>query len=58
MKNQSGKTPLGWLLAIVIFLIIVGVSLAMILGKDDVKNIRNKIIEFQNRNNTVQTENK
>ena len=58
MKNESGKTPLGWILTIVIFLIIAGVSLAMILGEDDVKNIRNKIIEFQNRNNTVQTENK
>lgn len=58
MKNESGKTPLGWILTIVIFLIIAGVSLAMILGEDDVENIRNKIIEFQNRNNTVQTENK
>lgn len=32
MKEQSGKSPLGWIITIVVALLIVGVSIAMIFG--------------------------
>lgn len=32
MKNQSGKSPLGWIITIAVALIIAGVIVAMIFG--------------------------
>lgn len=32
MKNQNGKSPLGWIIAIAVGVIIVGVAVAMIFG--------------------------
>lgn len=32
MKNQSGKSPLWWIIAIAVTLIITGVAIAMIFG--------------------------
>lgn len=58
MKNQSGKSPLGWIITIVIVLLIAGVSIAMIFGDEEtISEIREKIQNF-NTKDTVQTENK
>ena len=54
MKNQSGKTPLGWLIAIVISLLVVGVVIAMLFV--DNQEFSNKVKEYQNKNNTSQTQ--
>ena len=48
MKNESGKTPLGWLITIIISLIVVGVVVAMLFV--DNQEFSNKIKENQNRN--------
>jgi len=56
MKGQSGKSPLGWIVTIVIVLLIAGVSVAMIFG--DNEEISNFIKEHQNKNNTLQTQEK
>lgn len=53
MKNESGKSPLGWIITIVITLIIAGVVVAMLFG--DNEQVSNKIDEYKNKNNTVQT---
>jgi len=56
MKSQSGKSPLGWIITIVISLLVAGVVIAMLLvGNEDVSN---KIEQYQNKNNTVQTQSK
>ena len=52
MKNESGKTPLGWLITIIISLIVVGVVIAMLFV--DNQEVSNKIKEYQNKNNTTQ----
>jgi len=58
MKEQSGKSPLGWIITIVIVLLIAGVSIAMIFGDEEIiSEIREKIQNL-NTNDTVQTENK
>lgn len=58
MKNQSGKSPLGWIITITVVLIIVGVSIAMIFGGTDiVSEIKGKI-QNSNTNNTVQSQTK
>ena len=56
MRDESGKTPLEWIVTIVISLLIAGVIIAMLFaGNEDVwKTIEN----FMNKNNTIQTENK
>ena len=36
MKGQSGKSPFGWIITIVIVLLIVGVSVAMIFGNEEI----------------------
>ena len=56
MKNQSGKTPLGWIITIVITLLVAGVVVAMLFV--DNEEFSNKIKEYQNKNNTVQTQKK
>jgi len=58
MKEQSGKSPLGWIITIVIVLLIAGVSIAMIFGDEEIiSEIREKIQNL-NTNDTIQTENK
>lgn len=54
MKKQDGKTPLGWIITIVIVTLIVGVSIAMLFDGDEV---RDSLKQMMNKNNTVQTEN-
>ena len=56
MKEQAGKSPLGWIITIVVSLIIAGVVIAMIFV--DNENVENKIKEYQDKNNTVQTHEK
>ena len=46
MKNQSGKSPLGWIIVLVVLLIIAGISVAMIFGGTDI--IPNLIEKIQN----------
>ena len=53
MRDESGKTPLGWIITIVISLVIAGVVVAMLFGDNS-----NMIKEYQNKNNTVQTQKK
>lgn len=56
MKNQSGKSPLGWIITIVISLLVAGVIIAVVcVGNEDVSNW---IEQYQNKktNNTVQTQ--
>lgn len=54
MKNQSGKSPLGWIITIVISLLILGTIVAMVFaGNEDVSNIIEQY-QTQNTNNTVQ----
>ena len=56
MKSESGKSPLGWIITIVISLLVVGVIIAMLFaGNEDVSKT---IEKYQNKNtiNTVQTE--
>ena len=56
MKNQNGKSPLGWIITIAVALIIAGVAVAMIFaGNEDISNM---IKQYQNKNtnNTVQTQ--
>ena len=54
MKEQNGKSPLGWIITIAVGLIIAGVIIAMIFG--DTEEISNIIKQYQNKNNTVQTQ--
>ena len=54
MKNEDGKSPLGWIITIVISLLIAGVVVAMIFA--DNEQVTNKIEEYKNKNNSVQTE--
>ena len=56
MRDENGKTPLGWIITIVIVLLVAGVIVAMIFG--DNEEVSNMIEQYKNRNNTVQTENK
>ena len=58
MKNENGKTPLGWLITIVVTILIAGVAVAMIFG--DNEEFANMIKKYQNKNtnNTVQTQTK
>ena len=55
MKNENGKTPLGWLITIVVTILIAGVAVAMIFG--DNEEFTNMIKKYQNKNtnSTVQT---
>ena len=46
MDRQAGKTPLGWIITIVVLLIIAGASVAMIFGETDI--IPNLIEKIQN----------
>lgn len=49
MKSQDGKSPLGWIITIVIVLLIVGVSVAMIFGNEEiVKDIQHAYTTFIN----------
>ena len=52
MKNQSGKTPLGWIITIVIALLVAGVVIAMLFA--DNEEFSNKVKEYRNKNNTSQ----
>lgn len=56
MRDENGKTPLGWIITIVIALLIGGVAVAMIFA--DNEEISNKIKEYQNKNNIVQIQTK
>ena len=45
MDEHTGKAPLGWIITLVIFLIIAGVSIAMIFeGTDSIPNLIGKIL--------------
>lgn len=56
MKNQSGKSPLGWIITIAVSLIIAGVAVAMIFaGNEDISNMIEQYDE-KNQNKTVQTQ--
>lgn len=56
MRDENGKTPLGWIVTIVIALLIAGVTVAMLFA--DNEDVSKMIEGFLNKNNTVQTENK
>ena len=58
MRDENGKTPLGWLVTIIIVLLIAGVTIAMIFG--DNEEFSNMVKQYQNKNtnNTVQTQTK
>jgi len=56
MKSENGKTPLGWVITIVIALLIAGVTVAMLFG--DNEDFSKMLHDFLNKNNTVQTETK
>ena len=56
MRDEDGKTPLGWIVTIVIVLLIAGVSVAMLLA--DNEDVSKFIENFRNKNNTFQTEDK
>lgn len=56
MKEQSGKSPLGWIITIAVGLIIAGVAVAMLFA--DNEEVSNMIKQYQNDNNTVQTQTK
>ena len=56
MRDENGKTPLGWIVTIAVTLIIAGVTFAMLFA--DNEQVSNKIEEYRNKNNTVQTETK
>ena len=51
MKNQSGKSPLGWIITITISLLIIGVVVAMLcVGNEDVSNwIEQNIVQTQSK---------
>ena len=56
MKDESGKSPLEWIIIITVSLLIIGVVIAMLfVGNEDVSNM---IEQYKNTNNTVQTETK
>lgn len=54
MKSQSGKSPLGWIITIVISLLVVGVIVAMLFVENE--EVSNMIEQY--KNNTVQTQSK
>lgn len=56
MRDENGKTPLGWIITIVITLLIAGVIVAMLFA--DNEQVTNMIEKYQNQNvnNTVQTQ--
>ena len=54
MRDDDGKTPLGWIVTIVVSLLIVGVAIAMIFA--DNEDISNMIEKYQNKNNIEQTQ--
>ena len=56
MKGQAGKSPLGWIITIVVTLLILGVVVAMLFA--DNEQVSNMIEQFKNKNNTVQTQSK
>ena len=58
MKNQSGKSPLGWIITIAVSLLIVGVVVAMLFVENE--DVSNMIEQYKNKNtnNTVQTQTK
>ena len=56
MRDENGKTPLGWVATIVVALLIAGAVVAMLFG--DNEQVSNMIKEHQNKNNTVQTQTK
>lgn len=64
MKNQSGKTPLGWIITIVISLLVAGVVIAMIFADNEnvsewIKQTQNQNqIQSQNTSNNVKTQEK
>jgi len=58
MKNQSGKSPLSWIITIVVVLLIAGISIAMIFGNEEVISEIKQKLQNSNTNNTEQTENK
>ena len=56
MKNQSGKSPLGWIITITVSLLIVGVVVAMLcVGNEDVSEWIEQY-KSKNANNTVQSQ--
>jgi len=55
MKSQNGKSPLGWIITVVITLLVVGVIFAMLFVENE--NVSNVIEQYKdNTNNTVQTQ--
>ena len=56
MENQSGKSPLGWIITIVVALIIAGVTIAMLFV--DNEEFSNTIRQYLNKDNTSQTQTK
>lgn len=52
MKRQDGKSPLGWIITVVISLLVVGVIIAMLfVGNDDFFDM----IEQYKNNNAINT---
>ena len=61
MKKQDGKTPLEWIITIVVSIIKIGAANAMLDGgnKEEITNmVKEKINLNTNTNDTVQTQTK
>ena len=61
MKKQDGKTPLEWIITIVVSIIIIGAAIAMLVGgnTEEITNmVKEKINLNTNTNDTVQTQTK
>lgn len=56
MKNQDGKSPLGWIVTIVISILVAGVIIAMLFAGNE--NVSKIIEQYKNNSNTVQTQSK
>jgi len=54
MRDDNGKTPLGWIVTIVVSLLIVGLVFAMIFT--DNEDVSKMIEKYQSKNNTEQTQ--
>ena len=54
MRDDNGKTPLGWIVTIVVSLLIAGLVFAMIFT--DNEDVSKTIEKYQNKNNTEQTQ--
>ena len=60
MKKQDGKTPLEWIITIVVSIIIIGAAIAMLVGNTEeiINIVKEKINRDTNTNDIVQTQTK